>query len=55
MSSAAAEAKVAALYLNAQKALYIRQFLIDMGHSQPATPINTDNQMTTGVLNETIK
>jgi hypothetical protein len=51
----AAEAEVAALYLNAQEALPIRQSLIDMGHPQPATRMNTDNQTATGILNGTIK
>ena len=53
--ASAAEAEVAALYLNAQEALPIRQCLIDMGHPQPATPMNTDNQTATGILNGTIK
>ena len=51
----AAEAEVAALYLNAQEALPIPQCLIDMGHPQPATGIKTDNQTATGILNGTIK
>ena len=53
--ASAAEAEVAALYLNAQEALPIRQCLIDMGHPQPATPMNTDNQTAMGILNGTIK
>lgn len=41
--ASAAKADVAALYLNAQEALPIRQCLIEMGHPQPATQMNTDN------------
>lgn len=37
----AVEAEVAALYLNAQEALPICQCLIEMGHPQPATTMNT--------------
>lgn len=41
--ASAAEAEVAVLYLNAQEALLpIQQFLIEMGHPQPATQTNTD-------------
>ena len=53
--ASAAEAEVAALYLNAQEALPIRQCLINMGHPQPPTRMNTDNQTATGILNGTIK
>jgi hypothetical protein len=53
--ASAAEAEVAALYLNAQEALPIRQCLIDLGHPQPATRMNTDNQTATGILRGTIK
>ncbi len=33
--SFAAEAKLAALYINARKAVYIRQILTNLGHPQP--------------------
>ena len=37
--ASAAEAEVAALYLNAQEVLAIRQCLIELGHSQPPIPL----------------
>jgi hypothetical protein len=39
----AAEAKLGALYLNAKEVVYLHQILIEMGHLQPQTPIQTDN------------
>ena len=51
----AAEAEVAALYLNAQEIQPFRQCLTDMGHPEPATQLNTDHQTATGILNGTIK
>jgi len=33
--SSAAEAELGALYLNARKAVYLRQILTKMGHPQP--------------------
>jgi len=53
--ASAAEAEVAALYLNAQEAPPIRQCLVEMGHPQLATKMNTDNQTATGIVNGTIK
>eukprot|EP00804_Cyclotella_cryptica_P012530 CCRYP_017712-RC/>CCRYP_017712-RC protein AED:0.41 eAED:0.41 QI:0/-1/0/1/-1/0/1/0/98 len=43
--SLAAEAKLGALY--------IRHLLIEMGHPQPPTPIQTDNSKAMGVVNNT--
>jgi hypothetical protein len=39
--ASAAEAEVGALFFNAQEACSLRQILIDLGHQQPATTINS--------------
>ncbi len=48
----AAEAELGALYCNAKEAVYLRQILIEMGHPQPQTPIQTDNMTADRVTNE---
>jgi hypothetical protein len=41
--SSAAEAELGVLYINANEAVPMRQLLVEMGHKQPKTPIQTDN------------
>jgi hypothetical protein len=53
--ASAAEAEVAACFLNAQDACMLRTTLTDLGHQQPPTPIQTDNQCAQGILNDTVK
>ncbi len=53
--SSAAEAELGALYLNAHKAVYLRQILTKMGHPQPQIPIQTDNLTAEGVINNKIQ
>ena len=53
--SSAAEAESGALYLNAKEATYLRQIFQEMGHPQPRTPIQTDNRMLEGVINNKIQ
>lgn len=53
--SSAAEAEVGAAFVNAQDACPIRQTLTDLGHEQPATPLQTDNQVAEGILQGTVK
>ena len=53
--ASATEAEVAALYLNAQEALAIRQCLIKLGHPQPPTPLKTDNVTARGIFKGTIE
>ena len=53
--ASAAEAEVAALYMNAQELVPMRQCLIELGHHQPPTPLKTDNSTATGILTGTIK
>ena len=41
--------------MNAQDGCPIRQTLIELGHPQPPTVLQTDNKCTEGILNDTIK
>jgi hypothetical protein len=49
--ASATEAELAALYIVAREAVYIRIILEEMGHKQPATPLQTDNSMAEAVVN----
>ena len=49
--TSATEAELAALYIMAREAVYIRIILDEMGHPQPPTPLQTDNSMADGVVN----
>ena len=53
--SLAAEAELGVLYINAQEVIPLRHLLIEMGHPQPPTPIQTDNSTALGVVNNTIQ
>ena len=53
--ASAAEAEVAALFMNAQDMVPLRLCLNELGHTQPASPIKTDNSTATGIINNTIK
>ncbi len=53
--SLAAEAELGALYINAYKAVPMRQLLTEMGHIQPRTPIQTNNSTACGVVNSNIQ
>ena len=53
--SSAIEAELAALYIMACKAVYIRIILKEMGHKQPPTPIQTDSAMAEAVINGKIQ
>jgi hypothetical protein len=52
--TSATEAELAALYIMAREAVYMRIILEEMGHKQPATPIQTDNVMAETVINAKI-
>jgi hypothetical protein len=52
--SSATEAEMAALFYNAKEGTVVRQILEDMGHPQPATPLQTDNAVAAGIINDTI-
>jgi hypothetical protein len=53
--SSAAEAELGAFVLNAKEGVYLRQILTEMGHSQPRTPLQTNNTTAEGVINNKIQ
>ena len=53
--SSATEAELGALFIMAREAVYIQTILKEMGHKQPATPIQTDNSTAEGVVNSKIQ
>lgn len=53
--SSAAEAELAAVFHNAREACILRTTLEEMGHPQPATPLQTDNSTAVGIANDTVK
>ena len=53
--ASAAEAEVGSLFMNAQEAVSTRTCLIEMGHPQPPTKMETDNMTAKGILTGTIK
>jgi hypothetical protein len=53
--ASAAESEVGACFHNAQSGAPLRVTLTEMGHTQPPTPLLTDNSTAFGILNETIK
>jgi hypothetical protein len=55
VAASAAEAKLGALFLNAQDAKVFRLVLAKLGHPQPPTLIHIDNTTTVGIVNNTIK
>jgi hypothetical protein len=48
--ASATEAELAALFITAREAVYIRIILHELGHAQPATPLQTDNAMADAVI-----
>jgi hypothetical protein len=53
--ASATEAEFGALFHNARDAVPLRTPLIEMGHPQPDTPIQTDKACAAGISNETFK
>jgi len=53
--ASAAKAKLGALFLNAQAICPLRIALDELGHPQPATPLQTDNSMACSILNDMVK
>ena len=51
----AVEAKIGAAYINGQEAVPIHTLLYELGHSQPASPIQVDKSTADGFDNNTIK
>ena len=52
--ASAAEAEVAGVFHNAQIAISLRHILRSLGHTQPATPIKTDNSTVYGFIHNNI-
>ncbi len=52
--SLAANAKIGALYINCREAVPACHTLEFLGHPQPPTPIQTDNTMVLGVVNNNV-
>jgi hypothetical protein len=53
--SSAAEAKLGAMYIHARKAVEERIILQEMGHEQPATPIQVDTSTAKGIVNKWVQ
>ena len=51
----AAEAEIGTAYINGQETVPIHTLLREIGHTQPATPIQVDNSIADGFANNTIK
>jgi hypothetical protein len=50
-----AESEVGACFHNDQSGAPLRAILTELGHTQPPTPLRTDNSTAFGIVNETIK
>jgi hypothetical protein len=53
--ASAAEAELGALLENAKEAVALRTTLRELGHQQPATPIQVDNSVAHGIVNSNIR
>jgi hypothetical protein len=53
--SSAAEAEIGAVFINAKEGAVLSTTLEELGHTQPPTPMETDNTTATGYRNGTIK
>ena len=53
--SSAAEAETAGVFYAARTSIPIKEFLINLGHPQPPTPIKTDNSTTHGFAYQNIQ
>jgi hypothetical protein len=53
--ASAAESEVGGCFHNAQSGAPLRVTLTELGHTQPPTPLRTDNSTASGIMNETIK
>ena len=52
--ASAAEAEVAGVFHNTRMAIPIRHLLHSLGHTQPPTPIKTDNSTANGFIHDNI-
>jgi hypothetical protein len=53
--SSAAEVEIGAVFINAKEGAVLRKTLEELGHTQPPTPMQTDNTTATGYINGKIK
>jgi hypothetical protein len=53
--ASAAESEAGACFHNAQSGAPLRVTITELGHTQPLTPLRTDNSTMFGIVNETIK
>ena len=53
--ASASEAKIGGLFMNAQQAIPVCNYLINMGFPQPPTPLTTDNNTARGIIRGTMK
>ena len=53
--ASAAEAEIAALFMNARGLLPLRAALEELGHPQPPTPMQTDSNTASGIINGIFK
>ena len=53
--ASAAEAELAALFLNCKEGKIIRLILEELGQQQPLTPMHCDNKTAAGIANDTLK
>jgi hypothetical protein len=53
--SSEAEAEIGAVFINAKEGAVLRTTLEELGHTQPPTPMETDNTTAAGYSNDTIK
>ena len=51
----ATESEFAALFVTVKDGTVMQTALVEMGHTQPPTPICTDNQTSVGIANRNIK
>ena len=55
ITSSAMENEVAATFYNAKEALSFRVTLVEMGHPQPPTPMEVENETAIGFLKSIMK
>jgi hypothetical protein len=53
--SSAAEAELGAMYINAHTAVEEQIILEEMGHKQPATPVQVNNSTAKGIINKWVQ
>ena len=55
VAASTAEAELGSLFLNIHETVKLQIDLKELGHTQPSTPIHTDNTTSTGTIHKTIK